>query len=62
MTTADGAGLISSDGAAPAPPLLHLRGTEYGLRILGLRMRASWPPPGINRPQADEDRSESAHG
>ena len=53
MTTADRAGLILSDGAAAGPPLLHLRGTEYGLRILGLRM---------NGPQADGDRSESAHG
>ena len=62
MTTADRAGLILSDGAAAGPPLLHLRGTEYGLRILGLRMRANWPPAGMNGPQADGDRSESAHG
>jgi hypothetical protein len=53
MTTADRAGATLSAGAAPAPPLLHLRGTEYGLRILGLRM---------NGPQADEDRSDGAHG
>ena len=43
MTTADPTGTISGDGGAASrygPPLLHLRGTEYGLRIHGLRMAA----------------------
>jgi hypothetical protein len=41
MTTVDRVDAICStgDGWDPSgPPLLHLRGTEYGLRIHGLRI------------------------
>jgi hypothetical protein len=41
MTTADRVDNFCSRGGdrhRSGPPLLHLRGTEYGLRILGLRI------------------------
>ena len=43
MTTAEGAEMIRcerGDGNRGGVPLLHLRGTEYGLRVHGLRMDA----------------------
>ena len=44
MTTADRADIArSNEGHRPSgPPLLHLRGTSYGLMIHGLRMASEW--------------------
>ena len=63
MTTAhrgDTIGGNGGEGGHSRPPLLHLRGTEYGLRIHGLRIAADGPQgAGVN---GDGDRGRSDHG
>jgi hypothetical protein len=63
MTTAhrgDTIGGNRGEGGHSRPPLLHLRGTEYGLRIHGLRIAADGPGgAGVN---GDGDRGGSGHG
>jgi hypothetical protein len=55
MATAEGADIIV--------PLLHLRGTEYGLRIHGLQMGADAPRgPAVDGRPGDEALGGSDHG
>jgi hypothetical protein len=59
MTTADPTGTISGDGdcvSRSGAPLLHLRGTEYGLRIHGLRMAVEGRQGDGAGGQADQQR------
>jgi hypothetical protein len=65
MTTADPTGTISGDGGVASrsgAPLLHLRGTEYGLRIHGLRMAGRGPQGDGAGGQADQELGGCDHG
>jgi hypothetical protein len=66
MTTADRTATISGDGGSGSesgPPLLHLRGTEYGFRVHGFWMGVDGRPGGgVAGRQADEDLGGCDHG
>jgi hypothetical protein len=63
MTTAHRGDTICSSGGdwdPSGPPLLHLRGTEYGLRIHGLRIETAGPQDaGVD---GDGDLGRADHG
>jgi hypothetical protein len=65
MTTADPTATISGDGEVASrsgAPLLHLRGTEYGLRIHGLRMDADGRHGGGTAGEAGPELGGCDHG
>ncbi|MDQ1566588.1 MAG: hypothetical protein QOF96_1468 [Actinomycetota bacterium] len=65
MTTADPTGTVSGDGeiaSRSGAPLLHLRGTEYGLLIHGLRMAAEGRHGGGTGGGADQELGGCDHG